>query len=66
MRTVDRFDEKEMQAQLVVTLNDLQAANERSRSALIRADLGELAELARYIVDRGVALATLTSAAMAA
>jgi hypothetical protein len=54
-----KHDDRELQAQIVNVLNDLQAANEHARAALLDDNRGRLEELGRYISDRAVSLMML-------
>jgi hypothetical protein len=54
-----RLDDRELSAQLVCVLNELQTANERCRAALIDGNLPVLVELGRVISNRGASLMVL-------
>jgi hypothetical protein len=54
-----KLDDRELSAQLVCVLNELQASNERARAALLDGNLGKLAELGRLISNNGAVLIAL-------
>lgn len=49
-------DDRELQARLIHTLNQLQAANEKCRGLLINGNLDSLVTMGRKIVDLGTLL----------
>jgi len=49
-------DDRELQARLVLTLNQLQAKNERARGLLVDGNLPGLVTMGRAISDLGVSL----------
>lgn len=54
-------DDRELQAQLITTLNQLQATNERCRGLLLDGNLPDLVAMGRKTSDLGVTLMLLAS-----
>jgi hypothetical protein len=56
---IDPLDDRELQAQLVTVLNQLQALNERARCAVLDGDRDRLADVGTRIGDCAASLVTL-------